>query len=739
MTNNNQQLRQGTALSGQKYTYTIERVLGQGGFGITYLATMSVWVQGPLGGKVEAKANVAIKEFFMKDYCERDSTRSPHITVSNTSGRDKVDYYRNRFNKEARNVSKLAHEHIVKVLEVFEANNTTYIAMEYIDGESLAAYVRSRGALSEAEAVGYIRQIAEALDYTHSRKITHLDLKPLNILRQNDGTIKVIDFGLSKQYDVEGTVESSSVDAAGITEGYSAFELYDRGSMEKFSPETDIYSLGATLYFMLTGSTPPSAPQLIRRFPIPDSVSPRMATVIRQAMQPDKENRPQSIAAFVALLNGGVPDEDTKDLQKEKTQKLPDEEKEPDVIVVVDPPTPPAPPSSSGKRSLIWTGVIAAVIVFVLGIFFNPFGSPPVDKGDDAGDTVIARVDSTPVSIPPVAPKPTPTPVVEPAAPTTHRIIGRIYSSADNAGITGVTVSVKGTKQSTRTDNDGRFSLDEVPLTAQRISLSKSGYTTQEVAIESNMLVEMNPVVKSPPVVAETPQSGGNNPRQSLEPEMVFVQGGTFTMGSPISEPERSSNEVQHQVTVSSFQIGKYEVTQGQWKAVMGDNPSYYKKGDNYPVENVSWDDIQTYLQKLNAATGKNYRLPTEAEWEYASRGGNRSNGYIYSGSNNIDNVAWYMDNSGSSTHPVGQKSPNELGIYDMSGNVWEWCSDWYGSYSTSAQTNPKGPSSGSYRVYRGGSWHFNAKYCRSANRFINVPGSRNYFLGFRVAASASF
>jgi formylglycine-generating enzyme required for sulfatase activity len=567
------------------------------------------------------------------------------------------------------------------------------------------------------------------LDYTHSRKITHLDLKPLNILRQNDGTIKVIDFGLSKQYDADGTVESSSVDAAGITEGYSPLELYDRGSMEKFSPETDIYSLGATLYFMLTGSTPPSAPQLIRRFPIPDSVSPRMATVIRQAMQPDKEDRPQSIAAFLAVLNGdeGVPDEETKDLQQEKTQKLPDEEKGPDVIVVVDPPTPPAPPSSSGKRALIWIGVIVAVIVLVLGIIFKPFGSSP----GDVIDPVVAVVDS-PTTV-------TPDPVVEPETPATHRIIGRVYSAEDKSDIEDVTITVKGTTLRTRTNNDGRFSLDEVPLTAQRISLSKSGYTTQEVAIESNMLVEMNPVVKSQPVVAETPQSGGNNTRQIIEPEMVYVQGGTFTMGSPSSESGRYDDEVQYQVTVSSFQIGKYEVTQGQWKAVMGSNPSYFKdKGDNYPVENVSWNDIQTYLQKLNAATGKHYRLPTEAEWEYASRGGHRSNGYIYSGSNSVGNVAWYADNSDSSTHPVGQKSANELGIYDMSGNVWEWCSDWYGDYSTSAQMNPKGPSSGSYRVYRGGSWYAYAGSCRSANRGSYGPGYRNYFLGFRVAASAA-
>jgi serine/threonine protein kinase len=367
-----------------------------------------------------------------------------------------------------------------------------------------------------------------------------LDLKPLNILRQTDGTIKVIDFGLSKQYDVEGTVESSSVDAAGITEGYSPLELYDRGSMEKFSPETDIYSLGATLFFILTGSTPPSAPQLIRRFVIPNSVSTQMQTAIRHAMQPNKEDRPRNIATFLAVLDGdeGMPDEETKDLQGDKTGTGSGAGQTPEPKPV---PPPTAPSSSSEKRALIWTGIIVAVLVFVLGIIFYPFGDPSVDTSDDAADTIAALSDSTTIvtstSIPPTEPKPTPASVVEPKeqttppTPSTQRIIGRIYSSDDNEGITGVTVSVKGTNLRTRTDSDGRFSLDDVPLTAKRISLSKSGYTAQEVAIESNMLVEMNPVVKSQPMVAETPPPP-NSPttRQSFDTEMVQVDGGTHSM-----------------------------------------------------------------------------------------------------------------------------------------------------------------------------------------------------------------
>ena len=167
----------------------------------------------------------------------------------------------------------------------------------------------------------------------------------------------------------------------------------------------------------------------------------------------------------------------------------------------------------------------------------------------------------------------------------------------------------------------------------------------------------------------------------------------------------------------------------------MGNNPSYFK-GDNLPVENVSWNDCQTFIFRLNNLTGKNFRLPTEAEWEYAARGGNRSRGYKYSGSNTLSDVAWFDDNSGSKTHPVGTKSPNELGLYDMSGNVWEWCSDWYGTYSSSSQTNPTGPSSGSGRVRRGGCWLNDAGLCRSSSRCDGSPDERGDYLGLRLALS---
>jgi len=231
---------------------------------------------------------------------------------------------------------------------------------------------------------------------------------------------------------------------------------------------------------------------------------------------------------------------------------------------------------------------------------------------------------------------------------------------------------------------------------------------------------------------------------------MVAVEGGTFTMGATAEQGSDAYNSEKpaHQVTLSSYCIGQTEVTQALWKAVMGSNPSYFSSPNNYatnlqrPVEQVSWNDCQTFITKLNQMTGKTFRLPTEAEWEFAARGGNLSQGYKYAGSNTIGDVAWYDGNSyalGSSnpdygTHTVGTKSPNELGLYDMSGNVCEFCQDWYGSYSSEAQTNPTGQTSGSYRVLRGGGWDRLAGGCRVSCRSRNTPTGTGYNLGLRLA-----
>ncbi|MCF2580243.1 SUMF1/EgtB/PvdO family nonheme iron enzyme [Prevotella stercorea] len=277
-----------------------------------------------------------------------------------------------------------------------------------------------------------------------------------------------------------------------------------------------------------------------------------------------------------------------------------------------------------------------------------------------------------------------------------------------------------------------------VKLKASAPSNLQITLTKEATAIQQSVVSQ--PAVAQQPVMQTIVTNSDNISipvKNGISIDMVRVEAGTFTMGAtPEMENPWDGEKPTHQVTLTNdYYIGKYEVTQALWKAVMGNNPSNFK-GDNLPVEMVSWDECQEFISKLNSITGKTFRLPTEAEWEYAARGGKKSRGYQYSGSNNLADVAWYEDNSGSKTHAVGSKQANELGIYDMSGNVWEWCQDWYKGYSSSSQVNPTGANSGSNRVFRGGSWFDAARSCRSSCRSNNTPVTRYYFFGLRLVLS---
>ena len=274
--------------------YKIEKVLGQGGFGITYLGT-----------QVALNRKVAIKEFFMKEYCNRNEATS-HVSVPSEGSKELVAKFKAKFIKEAQIIAKLSHPHIIRIHDIFEENGTAYYVMEYWNNGSLAEYVKSRGRLNENEALHYIRQIADALSYIHNRNMNHLDVKPGNILLDENKDAVLIDFGLSKQYDQEGKQTSST--PVGISHGYAPLEQYKKGGVGTFSPTTDIYSLGATLYKLLTGQTPPDANDVMDEGlpPLPSFVTSLTALAIKKAMQTSRKNRPQSIKELLALLDDEV-------------------------------------------------------------------------------------------------------------------------------------------------------------------------------------------------------------------------------------------------------------------------------------------------------------------------------------------------------------------------------------------------------------------------------------------------
>ena len=303
--------------------------------------------------------------------------------------------------------------------------------------------------------------------------------------------------------------------------------------------------------------------------------------------------------------------------------------------------------------------------------------------------------------------------------------------------VIGAVVEETGTKNISVTDIDGNFII-KAKSSSITVTVTFLGCVPKQVKLTEGTKEEITLIEESYKNQPSLSASTVTIPvKDGVSIEMIKVEAGTFMMGAtPEMEIPDDDEKPVHQVTLTNdYYIGKYEVTQALWQTVMESNPSSFK-GNNLPVEQVSWNDCQEFIGKLNSITGRKFRLPTEAEWEYAARGGKKSRGYQYSGSSNISDVAWYNGNSGSKTHLVGTKQANELGLYDMCGNVLEWCQNWYGSYVSSSQTNPTGAVSGSYRVYRGGSWYRNARYCRSSFRNGVAPDFRGIDLGLRLVLS---
>ena len=349
-------LHPGDNLQGGKYR--IEKVLGQGGFGITYLA-----IQGGL------ERTVAIKEFFMREACCRASD-SRGVTLGTEGNRETVDRYRQKFLKEARSIARLNHPHIVRIIDVFEENGTAYYVMEYVAGGSLSDRGGRQGALSEPEATRYIRQVADALTYIHTQRMTHLDVKPANIMLTDKDEAVLIDFGLAKQYD-SATGHQTSSTPVGISEGYAPLEQYMQGGVGEFSPETDIYALGATYYKLLTGQTPPSASSVnedgLPLEPLKSrGVTPQVITAITHAMEGRRRDRPKTVAEFLAEFDG-VAGQAANPKPRTDTPHEASGSGDGDTTLKKKIPAPqpksPARPVVSRKTMMVAAAVLAAVLV----------------------------------------------------------------------------------------------------------------------------------------------------------------------------------------------------------------------------------------------------------------------------------------------------------------------------------------------------------------------------------------
>lgn len=501
---------------------------------------------------------VCIKEYFPSGKCARD-TVSYNIypqTISN----EYYYKYRESFEKEARILAELSHPNIVEVIDVFGENNTSYMVMEYIKGESLQKAVENRGRLPYTEAVNYIAQIADAVEYIHKRHILHRDIKPDNIMLTASYKAILIDFGSAREFEEDKTQIHTSM----FTNGYAPPEQY--ASKSRKGSYTDIYALGATFYFTLTGQAPLEATaRLIDKMPEPKKLVkdiPEEANrTILKAMQLKSENRHQTIDDFMADLRNIRPS------------------------VLID--------ETIGAKSKKW--VIPVSIISTL---------------------IVA------------------------AAITVFLILGKNGENVKTTDSMGTTDSM------------------------ETIDFTGTG---------------MYP--------------------------MIYVEGGTFEMGNDNSDNDCPT----HEVTLDGYYIGQFEVSRKFFKSIMGYDPSLYATpdADNYPVENVSIEEAKRFIEMLNRKTRKHFALPTEAQWEYAARGGQSSRGYSYSGTADTDKLWYDRDNP---TEIYYEPSVNELGIYQMSGNVAEWCRDYYDEsfYYTGSRYNPVNSNGhdGDLVVIRGGSYY---------------------------------
>ena len=566
-------------------SYEIIKPLGYGGMGVVNLAKHSLF------GEL-----VAIK------------------TLSHQFALDPA--VKERFKKEAQILYKLNHPNIVKVKDFIDDGSGLHIVMEYVEGKPLDKIIGQEvGPIPHDKALPLFLQILDGIGYAHSQGVIHRDLKPGNIIVTPDNRVKITDFGIAR---IEGQTVMTKTGTKMGTLYYMSPEQV-RG--EHTDEQSDIYSLGMTLYEMLAGQLPFERSEAVSEFAL-------MNSIVNEELKDPREFYPHIPKQLVDII-------------KESTAKL-----------IVD--------------------RIKSIKEFMQLILI-------VGEGQNRNE-INAQIEND---------------------------IGELSL--------GTVIAKKPVTKEVEHDGDG-------------------------LVMGSNRKIDKNSILKRKGVIiflAITIIGVIYLYNKDSYPEMVFVQGGTFMMGN--NEGYNDEKPV-HRVTLDDYYIGKYEVTFDEYDAYCDaagkekPNDEGWGRGKR-PVINVNWDDANEYCKWLSEKSGLHYRLPTEAEWEYAARGGSQSNGYKYSGGDDINSVAWYAGNSGINTHPVGEKGENELRLHDMSGNVWEWCNDWYDEsyYSKSPEWKPPGPEYGSSRVIRGGSWINYDYYCAVSARLDYNPELRDDNYGFRL------
>ena len=580
------------------------------------------------------------------------------VAIKVILGKGKIDpALIKRFEREVKAAAKLVHSNIITVFDADQADGRIFMVMEYIKGDDLGEMLRKKGQLSVSEVVDYMLQAARGLKYAHDQGVIHRDIKPGNILVDSSGNVKIVDMGLAK-LESKGDEESiSMLTASASIMGTVDFMSPEQGfSSKNVDARADIYSLGATLFFLLArrvmfpGDSAIEKLLAHREAPIPSlsnsraGITPDLEIAFTKMVAKKVEDRYASMTEVISTLSR---------LQTEIAENL---------ISTEDLAT-----TNFERGSYPETIDVEAVITIK-----GREGNKETDK--HFGGKTLAYIRS-------ILQK-----AYKPRVIAVTSIMGLVFL---------MLLLMVFMKLGAKVKEDGKEKIAK--------QMEKEKLKQEEEAKFA-----------------------------AIEKEMVLIPAGKFKMGSPASEKGRRNDETQHDVILTKpFYMGKYEITQEQWEGVMGNNPSS-NKGAKLPVTNLSWNDCQEFIKKLKAKTrsGYRYRLPTEAEWEYACRAGKTTAYSVGASLTNID-----ANISGSSTKAVGSYKPNAFGLYDMHGNVWEWCEDWYENYPAGTATDPKGPGTEGSRVLRGGSFVGNVSTARSSGRFYFTPTAQNDLnFGFRLA-----
>ena len=693
----------GTQLKG----YIVGEKLGQGGFGITYR-----------GFDATLMMKVAIKEYYPSELVGRSTDRST-VVLNSREHEEPFEHGLKTFLTEARTLAQVKHPHVVRVLNYFEMNGTAYLVMDYVEGEDLSAYLNRQpgGRLPWRAAVELVLPVLDGLRKVHEAGFMHRDIKPGNLYRTDEGLI-LLDFGAARQ--VTGSHTRSMLI---FTRGYAPYEQYLVGHLNRQGPWTDVYGMAATLYSMLTAQRPPPAldrkqndllhqPDLLKpaRHFIPD-LPAALDEVLGQALVLEPERRLQSIGEFKQRLEAVLAEERSGErppLKQRLEPVLPDEEKT--ILVLRQPSVDRERPVRPNRR---WR--VAVVAVALVGLVWGGLW---------------------------IGSRSPPKPLESPVTP--------VVSSP----------------------------MAETPLVAKPPAVETPLVVEAPPATETPRVAETPPVVETPPVTGIV---------QSFEPEMVQIPKGCFQMGSPASEQDRDQDERRHPVCVEAFEIGQYEVTVGEfqrfasatgyqtqgernigehgcyaWSAAEGrwgwrEGVSWrqpgYESSDAHPVVCVSWNDALAYAAWLSQQTARRYRLPTEAEWEYAARAGTTSARYWSDDPDRACRYANVADQTGGPggrawpvkhqctdrywyAAPVGFFQANAWNLSDVLGNVWEWTCSAYDSRYGGAETRCVENNATTAIAVRGGSWFYRPAWVRTANRDPNAPWRRHLDGGFRLVRS---